>query len=249
MLSWVLAVSVGAATYELADLKALEKQQSWGELVDHLGDIVPSKRDKDWEGLAERAGAAWLGTFELKKPETAEAPVDAADGLIKKYPFLKTSKPFMAKRAEVAMKAFSLSFSSYRHSAGQDPWLEKLRVFAESDTVTPDVPLKLAKEVVLGRLVAVTAFPLFKLSVDRGSKTVCKDNDFHLALLGAIEEGAWKKETEDLAGRCWDDFKGPLTNALAAAKTNAFRRNACPLLASKNALPAAQKDACDRANQ
>lgn len=248
MLFLLLAVSVGA-TYEMADLKALEKQQSWAELVDHLGDVVPSKRDKEWEGLAERAGAAWLGTFDVKKPESAEAPIDAADGLIKRYPFLKQSKPFMGKRAEAALKGFAVSYQQYRHSSGDDAWLDKVRSFAESDTLTPDLPYRLAKELVLGRLVAVTAFPLFKLSLDRGSKSVCKDADFHKALIGALEDGSWKKETEDLSGRCWDDFKGPLTSALAAAKTNAFRRNACPLLAAKNALPATQKDACERANQ
>src|SRR5687768_5770635 len=98
MLSLILIVSMNA-TYELADLKALEKQQSWAELVEHLGDVLPSKRDKDWEGLAERAGASWLGTFDLKKPETAEAPIDASDELIKRFPFLKQSRVFMTKRA------------------------------------------------------------------------------------------------------------------------------------------------------
>jgi hypothetical protein len=248
MLSLIVAVAL-TAPYELADLKALEKQQSWAELVQHLADVAPSKRDKDWEGLAERAGAGWLGTFEVKKADTAEAPLDAADDLIKRFPFLKQSKVFMGKRAEVALKAYPVSFSNYRHSSGEDPWLEELRAFAESDTVTPDLPYKLAKEVVLPRLIPVTAFPLFKLSLDRGSKSLCKDADFHKALIGALEDGSWKKETDELSGKCWDDFKGPLTSALVAAKTNAFRRNACPLLASKNALPATQKDACEKANQ
>ncbi|MBL8952971.1 MAG: hypothetical protein JNK82_19495 [Myxococcaceae bacterium] len=249
MLSLIVAVAL-TAPYELADLKALEKQQSWAELVQHLSDIAPSKRDKDWEGLAERAGAGYLGTFEMKKPETAEAPMDAADDLIKKYPFLKQSKVFMGKRAEVAVKAYGLSFSNYRHSSGEDPWLDELRAMAESDTVTPDLPYRLAKEVVLPKLIAVTAFPLFKLSLDRGSKTLCKDADFHKALIGALEDGSWKSETESMSGKCWDDFKGPLTAALTAPKANnAFRRNACPLLASKNALPAAQKDACEKASQ
>lgn len=248
MLPLIVAVALNA-TYELADLKALEKQQSWAELVEHLGDISPSKRDKDWEGLAERAGAGWLGTFDLKKAETAEAPLDRASDLIKRFPFLKQSRVFMTKRAEVAVKAFPMSFSTSRHASSDDPWLERVRAFAESDTLTPDLAYRLAKEVVLGRLVAVTAIPLFKLSLDRGSKAPCKDADFHQALIGALEDGSWKKETEELSGKCWDDFKGPLTQALVATKTNAFRRNACPLLASKNALPAAQKDACERANQ
>ena len=32
-----------AATYEMADLKALEQQGAWQELYEHLGDILPSK--------------------------------------------------------------------------------------------------------------------------------------------------------------------------------------------------------------
>lgn len=248
MLTLLLSVSL-SASYELADLKALEKQQSWAELVDHLGDVVPSKRDKEWEGLAERGAVAWLGTFDFKRPQTAEAPLDASDALLKKFPFLKSSRPFMGKRAEVALKAFGASYGNYRHSGGGDEWLDKVQALAESDTVTPDLSYRLAKELVLGRLIPVTAFPLFKLSLERGSKAVCKDPGFHQAVVGALEDGSWKKETEELSSRCWDDLKGPLTSAVEKAKTNAFRRNACPLLAAKGALPAAQKEPCERANQ
>src|SRR5262249_5223040 len=70
MLTLALALTLHA-TYEMADLKALEKQGSFKELVDHLEDITPSKRDKEWEGLAERGGAGWLGTFDMKDAKAA----------------------------------------------------------------------------------------------------------------------------------------------------------------------------------
>lgn len=247
MLSIALALSL-AATYELADLKALEKQQSWAELVEHLADITPSKRDKDWEGLAERGGAGWLGTLETKDASSSERALEQADGLIKKFGFLKSSKTYMSKRTELALKAFKQTFSNYRHSAGDDEWMVKVKAFAESDPA-PELPLKLAKEVVLPRLVAGSAFPLFKLSFERGNKTLCKDSDFQKMLVDVMEDGSWKTEASEMTNKCWDDVKGPLTSALEKTKSGTYRRSVCPLLAAKNALPAAQKEPCDIAAQ
>jgi hypothetical protein len=241
----VLSLSLNAS-YELADLKALEKQQSWTELLEHLEDISPSKRDKEWEGLGERAAIGWMSALELKA-DSAQWQLASIEALMKRYPFLKASKPFMQKRLDVAVKGYLMSYSNFRHSAGNDEWMDKIKAHAESDTVTPDAPLRLAKEVVLQRLIPVTAFPLYKLASDRGNKTLCRDGDFHKVLAATFEEGSWKKEAEDLAGKCWDDVKGPLVAALEKAQTNKLRRNLCPVLDAKKALPASQKKACEEA--
>jgi hypothetical protein len=142
-----------------------------------------------------------------------------------------------------------LSFQSYSHRAGDDEWLTKIKALADSDTVTKDLPLRLAKEVVISRLIVLTAFPLFKLAIDRGNAAVCKDSDFQKSLVDALGEGVWKKDTEEVVNRCWSDLKTPLTDTLVKAKTNALRRSLCPLLTAKDALPASQKDACIRADQ
>jgi hypothetical protein len=240
MLTLALAALTLNATYEMADLKALEKQGSFKELVDHLDDITPSKRDKDWEGIAERGATGLLGTFEVKD----EGPLDTADGLIKRYGFLKQSKVFMGKRAEVAFKAFKLTFGGSRHSTGDDPWLDRVRKFPETDSVTPDLPVRLAKEVVLGRLVPVTAFPLFKLAWDKGNRGLCKDSDFQKTMVDVLGDGVWKTEAADPRDKCWDDLKAPLAARLQKEGTSVFARNACPVFTAKGGIPTEGKAAC-----
>src|SRR5580700_1594979 len=82
--------------YTLADLKALAKQQAWSELVDHLEDIPPTNRDADWRAVAQQAGLGALGIAGRSGPVDG---LSVSETLLDRYPVLKDSKDFMAKRA------------------------------------------------------------------------------------------------------------------------------------------------------
>lgn len=207
LLAVLLPLSASAATYELADLKALEKDQSWRELVDHLTDLVPSKRDAEWKALAERACTGVLDAAEVKDVPSAEAMLAQLEGLLKKFTWLKDSRPFMARRAEVGLKALGWTYQTSRHSTGDDPWLDSLKAFVAADTQTPDIALRGAK-LVTSRLVAEVAFPLLRAALARGGKAVCKDADLQQATLGALEDGAWKQEVGEVLTTCWAE-SGP----------------------------------------
>jgi hypothetical protein len=84
----------------MEDPAALERQRGWSELVEHLADIPPARRDATWAGLAERASIALLTTLATDKERFVA--VTAADDLTKRYPTLTSSNAFMKKRAEVA---------------------------------------------------------------------------------------------------------------------------------------------------
>jgi hypothetical protein len=237
--------TTAAATYEMADLKALEKQGSWQELVEHLEDIPPSKRNADWQGIAERGSASYLGTFEIKEERDARQPLEVAAQLLKRYPLLKQSKLFMSKRAEVGLKSYQYSYSLFRHSRSDDKWLTELEEFVQADSVTTDLPLRAAK-LVVSRLVADTAFPFFKMALARTGKAVCKDPDFHKTVVATFDEGAWLKElTEIVQGTCWNEVKGPLLAELGRSESSSYRKNVCPVLQAKNALNAEQKAKCE----
>lgn len=250
--SWLLlcllaasAPTASAATYEMADLKALEKQGSWQELVEHLEDIPPSKRNADWQGIAERGCANYLGTFEIKEDRDAGPPLEVMAQLLKRYPLLKQSKLFMSKRAEVGLKSFQYSYSLFRHSRGDDKWLTGLEEFVQADTVTTDLPLRAAK-LVTSRLVADTAFPFFKMALARSGKAVCKDPDFHKTVVATFDEGAWLQELTEIVQRtCWNEVKGPLLTELGKSESSSYREHVCPVLQAKNALNAEQKAKCE----
>jgi hypothetical protein len=236
-----------AAGYEMADLQALEKQGSWEELVAHLGDIPPSKRDAKWQGLAERGGAGWLGAIKVDEHHTREA-MAVADRILELYPVLKQSKVFMAKRADVGLETFRWTYSDYRHSAGDDGWIDKMLEFVKTDTVTPDLAFRLGK-LIDKRLIPVCGYRLFKIALDKQGPQVCKDADFQRTVVGAFEHGSWVQEVTDIAkNKCWGDLKGPLVAALNQNTKDAglsFRKSACPLLKEKNALGKAETQICE----
>jgi hypothetical protein len=241
----VAAAVAQAAPYELADLQALDKQGQWDELTAHLTDIPPSKRDAKWEAIAERAVAGHLGGMKIDE-RSAEQVLEESDRLLKAFPMLKRSKTVMAKRAEVGLQAFKYSYSRYRHSTGDDPWLDKLLEFTKADELTADLPMRAAK-VVMGRLIPVCAFRLSKLAFDKGGPAVCKDGDFQKTIVGAFQEGAWTKEASEISGKCWGELRGPLVAELKANpgdKGHEFRKGACPLLKAKGALAGADAALC-----
>ena len=236
LLSLLLPLSASAATYEMADLKALDKDQSWRELVEHLNDVLPSKRDAEWKAIAERACTGVLDPSELKDAASSQRTLDQIDELMKRYGWLKDSKAFMSKRAEVGLKALGWTFQNYRHSSGDDQWMEKLKAFVAADAVTADLPMRAIK-LVNSRLVAVVSFPFVKPALAKGGKAACKDAEVQQTILGALSEGSWTVEANEAAGTCWDEFK-PVISAevLKAETTRTAALKLCPTLVEKKAL-------------
>lgn len=240
----ILRPTLAHAGYEMADLKALEKQAAWKELTEHLLDIAPSKRNAEWQALAEKACTQYLDLITIKEGKAAEAALVEVDELLKRIPQVKTGKGFMARRAALGLKVYAMSFHDYRHSQSDDAWLPKVRAFADSDPVTVDLPLRLAK-LINERLVAYLSFPLVKQAIERQGKAICKDGDVQKTLLATAEEGSWADELGKLAGEtCWDDFKAPAIAAIEKTDDKAVLKHLCPMVEKKGALPKNLHDKC-----
>jgi hypothetical protein len=241
----LLPLSSLAATYELADLKALDRDQSWRELVDHLNDVLPSKRDAEWRAIAERGCIGVLDPSELKDAATSQRALEQIDELTKRYGWLKESKPFLARRADVGLKALGWTFQNSRHSSGDDPWMDKLKAFVAADPVTVELPLR-ALKLVNSRLVAVVSFPLLKGVMAKSGKGACKDPDVQQTIAGAVYDGLWLAEAPEFINACWDELKPALTaEAVKADQTRTLLLKLCPVLTQKNALTTdALKKAC-----
>ena len=147
VLSLLIPLSAFSASsaYEMADLKALDKDQSYRELVDHLLDILPSKRDAEWKAIAERACVAVIDPNEVKDAASAQKVLDRMDELMKKFGWLNQSKTFLSRRADVGLKAMGWTYSNSRHSSSEDPWLDNLKAFVAADQQTADLPLRALK--------------------------------------------------------------------------------------------------------
>jgi len=222
-----------AHEYELKDLEALEKQESWQEAVQHLGDIPPSKRNDTWQRIAEKSGAGYLASQE------GRATLSIADDLVKRYPTLKKSKVFMAGRTDAGLKAFGKTYSDSRHASGDDPWLDSLKKFVEEDTVTADLPLRAGK-LITSRLVAYIAVPFFKKAI-LANVGACKDADVKKSLVSALTDNVWTDDAKSLVEKsCFADVRGEMEAQLAKG-SDGLKTTACPIFAAKKVTVAACK--------
>lgn len=231
--------STGPTSYPIKDLKALEVQHAYAELVARMGDVAPSERNDEWRAVTERGAGAYLETFELKSADDGQAFLTTEHDLMTRYPHLRTSRIFLAKRAEAAINAFKLTYNSSTHSRSGDSWIDQIIAFAKTDAITPNVAERLAKEVVLGRLIPVTAFPLVKLASERSGSGVCTDKALHPVLVATLDDGSWPAEVKTVMAICWSNVKPEVMAKFAAPDNEDFVKHTCAVLAD---LPKAAAD-------
>lgn len=230
------APAVAADRYEMEDLEALDRQGAFEELLEHLSDVRPSKRDAKWLGIAERTCAGVLAATEVNERSAAQV-LATAKGFLSRYPALKQSKVFMAKRAEVGLEAFGHTSRNIRSGGEQvREWVGQLKEFVAADAVTPELAERAAKKV-QAQYIAVMAWPLWKMALDRGAN-LCKVPEFQKALAESLIEGSWKEEVVPLAeGKCWPEIKGAVTAEVDKTFNESVLDRLCPMLKAKKITP------------
>lgn len=233
-----LSSCVKSSSPAMADLRALDKEGSKKELVDRLGLVPPSERDDEWFDIAQRGAAAYLKEVKVEEGR-GETALGEAEALLEKFPKLGTSQQFMAARLELGIRAFKNSYGSYRHAGGPNPWVAKQVEFIEKDTVTKDGPSRLAKEVVLGRLIPITAYPLFLVATKRDEAAACADPTFTPVFVASITDGSWFEESQKLLSGPCAAKKADLKAAFKVAeRTTEEKRNLCKVLATESDMKA-----------
>jgi hypothetical protein len=227
-----------AAGYEMKDLEALEKQESWQEIIEHLGDIPPSKRNDAWQRIAEKASAGILGKIDPKEEGgygVEPRAIKLADAITAQYPTMGKSKAFMAARADAALKGYKVTYQNSRHSQSDDPWLDSLKKFVASDTTTPDLSLRAGK-LITGRLVAYIAIPFFKPALQNNGG-LCKDAEVKSAIVSAVTSHVWFDDGKAMADKCWGDVKDGIIAEVKKPDADSAKKNACPVLDAHKAAP------------
>jgi len=104
VLAALTARASAAPELSMADLQALDKSQSWTELLDSADRVKPSARTPDWNRLVTSAATHVVEQIDhdsdtgLRAAEKLIALVPAAET---KYGFLKTDRPYLAGKAKV----------------------------------------------------------------------------------------------------------------------------------------------------
>lgn len=219
---------------EMAELRALDKQEAWQELYGRLDTVPPTARDEEWQALGEKAVVNLLGSVKTDEYRL-EGTLQTLAGLKQQYPTIGKSQAFREKRQEVGLTAFKQHFSDYRHSAGDDEWLTQLKQFVKDDPDSKGLPLAAGK-MVSKLLVEATTIPLYSEAAAREPDVACKDEALHAAIVETAAEGdVWREELTKLVNEtCSSDLPKALTAAADTAKPK-DRKGICDLLKTQPA--------------
>jgi hypothetical protein len=217
--------------YTLADLKALAKQQAWSELVDHLEDIPPASRDADWRDVAQQAG---LGALTLAGHGGPGEGLSVSETLLDRYPVLKDSKDFMAKRATLGYAAFEQCFAKLKWAESCVAVLDR---FVQTDPSNTDVAFRLAK-LVPQQLHRWYAVPAFAVAIQKKDDARCKDPDVRVAVIAGLHlpadghEDIVKPSIELASNTCWSALRDAVQDGMADT-ANDYLKNTCPFMKTR----------------
>jgi hypothetical protein len=227
--------------HSMDDLKALAGQEAWTELVQHLGDIPPAKRDEAWQKLAEQGAVGYLDG-----EKNQWSAFMAADGLTKQFPTLKKSPVFMAKRGEVGLKGVE---TCYREDPGAYAECHKNALELIAADPSTDLAFKAGKVVRLNQN-AAAAVPFFaKAMKGRKGAAECKDDDLKLAVIAGLGQPTEYSDVplaKEIASEdCFDALKDALKTEMGSSgKGSYFFTNACGFLKEHDALSGLQAKQC-----
>lgn len=242
LLAW--APAVGAeGSYTMADLQALEKQQGWAELADHLGDIPPSQRDAAWEKIAQHAGLGLLSI--AKRDKNPIQGIIDSEKLLTRFPAMKASPEFLAQRGIVGLEAFKACFDIGEKVA--DQCMQVLRLFVDEDPTNQDLQYG-AGDVIPGAYFAYLRVPYYRAGlVTRTATRTCSPRVLRATMMG-LDRSNSEPELKPIiadsialaSDACWPQIKDPIVAELKQYPNAAdYQSHVCPILRAKKALESA----------
>jgi len=229
----LFATTARADGYSMADLEILDKQEAWDELGRHLDDVPPTKRDARWQTILERTA---VGSLVLRAAQPVLA-YQVAEQLTKRFPTVKRSKDFMARRTTVGLAGLEACLQRNTEDCGA-----RFLDYVDADPTNQPLAVKAGIQLA-GSTKPAVAVAFFKRGLaGRKNAKECADKAVDRAVRAALELPADNPRVADaneLAGAiCWDALAESLVEQLVRGGGGAYRHNACPLLLQKKVLSA-----------
>lgn len=233
--------------YTMEDLRALAENDGWGELLEHVEDIRPRDRKKEWRSMLEKAAIGQLGILESQKKRYEG--LAASEQILTRFTVLKKSKPYMKKRAEVGLIAFKECFSN-RYGANR--CASDLMDFIKVDPKNTDLAFSAGKVVTgdAGKLwQAGPEFFVLAMTDKKNRKRWCKDGDVGYSTLatfgGPPKYDSVKAASAIAFDHCYPQMKVKLEEKLNEEASGYTGYNLCKgLTKRKHKLSAFQSAVC-----
>jgi hypothetical protein len=166
--------------YTREDLKALEQQKSWNEILDHLEDIPPVERDETWKALAAKAVVERLKADRGSSTDWGKVLLAReAEALAQRYPNVRSAPEFIEVRGEIVVDAV-------RQCTAGDAWerCEWLVGLLEGD---PKHALAAGHAAVANLRLALALYRVALGTDATHAKTVCADDGALKAMLDGVQ--------------------------------------------------------------
>ena len=234
---FVTSAFAGEDKYTIEDLKVLDKESKYAEIIDHLNDVRPSQRNDEWKAIQHRAAIKTL-----EKQLASEDPYLALDFADQMLDAMRDSKEFMKLRSQAVIGGIQ---ACYRDSYYSSECTDKLTAQVKQTPDDRELAFQAGKMVRL-KANSAAAVPFFLMALKGGENKVgCADEDVLLAVtsgLGLPDERA-KPAVELGFATCFETLKPQLLDDFYASGGYALS-NYCKSLSEKSMLTEFQQAYC-----
>jgi hypothetical protein len=188
----------------------------------------------------------------LEVDKVAMTGLGTADGLTRRFPQRKKSRPFMQKRADVGLRAFARCFELVTEDSDREACAARLVGFSDGDPENLDLARRAADLVGKHQRAPVAAVPFYHRLITKQKKAKeCSEDAAKRAVIAALDlpkEDPRVAQAREIASKlCWDAMQNAIVDEIlreGSRKQNHYFENTCGFLVEKKALGNLQTNRC-----
>jgi len=243
------ATALAADALTMADVQALDKQQSWSELLDKADRVRPAERTADWSRLIR--GAAIHVLDQIAKD--GDSDWHAAGRLIEvvpaaehKYGFLVTDKDYLDGKSRALARVAAMC--AHGDVDGCGTFIEYLADGVEHfpKGTARQIALMLSEEKMPSQTIHFWALAA------ADDQDACKDGRLEHAVINVLRGAAGDRGVADAqraAATCYAALESTLVRTLIDSDETAkppppYLHNACPVLKTHGAMTVVKRKKC-----
>jgi hypothetical protein len=233
LLALVVLGGVARADVSLAELDALDKHESWYELLVDATYVPPAQRTDRWSHLVERAALGLIASH----ARDADDAWTFGDAVVRWYPQLENSKQVMAARSQAAIHGLEVCLKRADITRCVD------RAVSSADVDPSEVDTTFLFAAMIARRSSLASLRLWwRGLVVRHTAKDCSDKLLGIAVADALRlapEDARVADAQAIAfEHCWDELEEAIIHDFITSSSSSYRKNTCSyLLAKKIAAP------------
>ena len=229
----------------MQDLQALEKQQSWTELLEGAVRVKPSARTADWNKLVINAATRLVDSIERDSTSGlrgATGLVDVVPGAEHNYAFLKADKGYIAGKVRAVQRVVAACEGTGHYGCGSLAEMLSDGIDRFPKGTARSIALMLSEE-----RAPSEAVHFWALAADDDAE-VCSHGQLERGVIEVLRSASGSRMLADAqraAGTCYAALEIALVRALEKAKDkDPYVTNTCPVLKTHGAMTVIKKKRC-----